>query len=761
MASAGAPGPARAASLGCEPRPGLRAHAFAKAFDAAVRDGAHLAKYSKSAQAPAPRVFLLGLPTTALAKPPQMTWRRPGLRYALHQPKHLDLDKVFRLDLRSASDGNSPLRGVHEPYDLIELHYFSFVPQRPPRRKVLRILFLGDQRGETFQLFARIVVYGLTATAHKIRAFDPPLARSLLNYELSFLVPALNAKLQANSLQSELEGVFTAKIAGPGSPERGGSPGVHELVVFEGFAYHVTQRDGRRLLEFLEKYGERLPAPLAVEDAAGARGPSHALLAGLLAEGPRRQPGAPPGGGQDRLVARGLLPPRCDGKKASCRSPVRSPLKEANPPGAPPPVPVPPPAPPPPPVPVQPPAPPPPPGAPPAPPPPTVRWRKLHWDAAPPSELVGSVWASLGRPELEPADDEVLERLFTKAVKEPGSAAPVAARPLRKPGAALLDLKRSNNVEIAIAKIQNADGLKLSPDEIGRALCAFDASALTLDGIKQLLRILPTDDEVRKIDAHVARHGDVDGLGPAERLYWVFGRIPRVLQKLLIMQLKLGFRHSQEGILRRYASIREAAEELTTSLQLRRILKLVLLVGNRLNNGRQASGFRVTSLAKLRTTRSFDNKTTLLHFLVAAMEKDQLYFSARHELRTCFKEKRTNFKLLAQEVQELKTGAASLMAEIGEWQRRSTEAGEEDLVFFENLVDFQQEVTGALAEVDRVADLSLGTFQKACAYLSHAQEKEVDEPENLFGTVCGFLDDIDRARAEHGKIDKCKAAPVQ
>ena len=43
------------------------------------------------------------------------------------------------------------------------------------------------------------------------------------------------------------------------------------------------------------------------------------------------------------------------------------------------------------------------------------------------------------------------------------------------------------------------------------------------------------------------------------------------------MQLKLGFRHSQESILRRYASIREAAEELTTSLQLRRILKLLHL----------------------------------------------------------------------------------------------------------------------------------------------------------------------------------------
>ena len=83
------------------------------------------------------------------AAPPADAVALLHLQSAVHPggaPLHCSLDTAgwYRLDLRSASDGNSPLRGVHEPYDLIELHYFSFVPKRPPRRKVLRILFLGD-----------------------------------------------------------------------------------------------------------------------------------------------------------------------------------------------------------------------------------------------------------------------------------------------------------------------------------------------------------------------------------------------------------------------------------------------------------------------------------------------------------------------------------------------------------------------------------------------------------------------------------------
>lgn len=67
----------------------------------------------------------------------------------------------------------------------------------------------------------------------------------------------------------------------------------------------------------------------------------------------------------------------------------------------------------------------------------------------------------------------------------------------------------------------------------------------------------------------------------------------------------------------------EASRETGRSRRLRRVLELVLALGNYMNRGARgnASGFRLASLNRLADTKSSQSKgTTLLHYLVEILQ---------------------------------------------------------------------------------------------------------------------------------------------
>lgn len=68
----------------------------------------------------------------------------------------------------------------------------------------------------------------------------------------------------------------------------------------------------------------------------------------------------------------------------------------------------------------------------------------------------------------------------------------------------------------------------------------------------------------------------------------------------------------------------EASREVARSRRLRRLLEIVLALGNYMNRGARgnACGFRLASLNRLADTKSSAAKgTTLLHYLVQILEK--------------------------------------------------------------------------------------------------------------------------------------------
>lgn len=68
-------------------------------------------------------------------------------------------------------------------------------------------------------------------------------------------------------------------------------------------------------------------------------------------------------------------------------------------------------------------------------------------------------------------------------------------------------------------------------------------------------------------------------------------------------------------------AVLEASKEVARSKKLKKLLEIILALGNYMNRGQRgnAIGFRITSLSRLADTKSSKN-TTLLHYLVDLLE---------------------------------------------------------------------------------------------------------------------------------------------
>ena len=221
----------------------------------------------------------------------------------------------------------------------------------------------------------------------------------------------------------------------------------------------------------------------------------------------------------------------------------------------------------------------------------------------------------------------------------------------------LLDLKRGSNIEIMLSQIK-------SPlDDIAAAVQTMDTTALDGEAVESMIRFLPTSEELALLNMF---EGDEERLGKAERYFRKLGRVAGFESKLRALEFKQGFTAAVNAVNEWIGCIGACAAELKGSDRMGRLIALVLTLGNALNSARgPAAGFALSSLPKLLDTRSFDGKTTLLHYLVAHLESkdaDLLHFTT--ELPHLDRAARLTFTQVEEELAPLHKGLGALAKEV-------------------------------------------------------------------------------------------------
>ena len=329
--------------------------------------------------------------------------------------------------------------------------------------------------------------------------------------------------------------------------------------------------------------------------------PSMLERAGSFFSGKEAAPAAAPP--PDAAAARAASDDAAVARAAGNRQHAR--WRPAPPPPAPPPAPPPPP-------------PPPPPGAPAAPKGPQLRM--VHWTKVAATKLGQSVWEDAdllaGAGRMHDDLEAELRTLFeVKAAPKPsGGAASAAPRKSSVSGAAgaaaagggkvqLLDLKRSNQVNIALARFRSVAG----PSEVAAAVARMDEKVITADDISRLQACAPTAEEIELLRRYIDGTDAAEGLESAERFLVEMGRVPSLPKLLSSWATKLSFEGRRADASEQLGGLERAAACARASPTLRTLLGIILSFGNVLNAASArggARGFRSDVLLKLGETKT-------------------------------------------------------------------------------------------------------------------------------------------------------------
>ena len=183
----------------------------------------------------------------------------------------------------------------------------------------------------------------------------------------------------------------------------------------------------------------------------------------------------------------------------------------------------------------------------------------------------------------------------------------------KKVMANVIDGKRAQNGGIALARI------KLSFELVREKIKNMDESDFSPEQLKNLEDFLPNIEETRSLKGY---NGTTDCLGKAENYMLVMMELPNAAKRLQCMSYKQLFKTRITELKVIVSKIENACDDVKLSAKFKKVLKTILKVGNTMNDSADQRAFSLDSLAKLRAAKAFDNKTSILQYVIMVLFKN-------------------------------------------------------------------------------------------------------------------------------------------
>ena len=249
------------------------------------------------------------------------------------------------------------------------------------------------------------------------------------------------------------------------------------------------------------------------------------------------------------------------------------------------------------------------------------RLRRLHWYAVDGDGVEGTVWSERDEEveaSVSPVWDDgqrLLVSLFGLADAKPGvggKGGRGAAKGEEGPRAAsIFDSKRAQNIEIALR------AFRMPNAALHEAVVLMDMTILNAERLASLIQCCPTPEELQAMRRWESKQPSPDytALPKAEQFAFLMHTIPHYPLRLRSMLFRLRYSDLVDGLVKHFGKLTRACRAVRDSRRFRRVLRLILSVGNVMNRS-GAAGFHLTSLDELARTKSGDGQTNLIDFIV-------------------------------------------------------------------------------------------------------------------------------------------------
>uniref|UniRef100_A0A915Q4P3 Formin-like protein n=1 Tax=Setaria digitata TaxID=48799 RepID=A0A915Q4P3_9BILA len=378
----------------------------------------------------------------------------------------------------------------------------------------------------------------------------------------------------------------------------------------------------------------------------------------------------------------------------------------------------------------------------------TTQLKTLNWIKIPKDRIFGTIWENIDEEKLyQQLDLEDVTKNFSTSkasVDETESISETLRRQCRaETSISIIEPRRAQNCTIMLSK------LRLTNKQIKHAILSMDQyGELPRDMIEQMLKFMPTKEEIMKLREIVKKYKTASVLSAADRFFYEISTVPRHEQRLRCMNIISTFRERIDDVSNTIETVTNASTAVTGSKRLRQLLRMVLALGNFLNRGKRngnAYGFTLASLRLLNDVRnSLRSDRNLLHYIVEQTEnKKSDVLRLKRDLEGVYQAARHSRKELEQELCSLRKSIAVAADEL----QVSETSDERDMWnndcdwsvdrFVPVLKNFLNSAKNDFAQVDKQYGDMNSKF-RVCVRM-FAEEPRTTSPDDFFGVISKFL----------------------
>nr|XP_043612333.1 formin-like protein 15 [Erigeron canadensis] len=392
--------------------------------------------------------------------------------------------------------------------------------------------------------------------------------------------------------------------------------------------------------------------------------------------------------------------------------------------------------------------------------------KPLHWDKLRASSEKATAWDQLKCSSFQ-LNEEMIETLFmANSSKVEPNYSTMASN--MNQNNRVLDPHKSRNIAILLR------AFNLTVDEVCECILQGYVDNLGSELLGSLLKMAPTMEE--EVQLKELKDSSLAGLDHSEKFLKAVIDIPFAFKRVDAMLYISNFDTEIEFLKESLETIQSACQQLRSNRMLIKLLKAVLMAGNRMNIGTNrgdAHAFKLDTLLKLIDIKGTDGKTTLLHFVVQEItraegrlsevnQQSELYDEVESkkrglemvsglggELSSVKKAASMDFSLLSKEVERLAMGLSKIRQVVA-----LSEQFGSNKRFLDSMNMFLKKAEDDIVKIKGQERVSISMVKETTEYFHGNLTIEEGQPLWIFMVVRDFLLVLDRVCKEVGKMNE-------